>query len=187
MKPNLALLLLLLPLTTVLNARDNEFSPDRHDSDKHEKVSTASTTLAGQLRDIAGSTTMSRKSQEKLITSAVRLAVTAAVQGTNDPAKALKIALELAVSAGKAAPQFAEEIAEAIKNAPAISHIKGASREIIEAVHRGRDESDNDDTDTAHPDRDNHHKHDGKGDHDFGGHCDDPVVSPSGPHHTSGS
>jgi len=187
MKPNLALLLLLLPLTTVLPAKDNEPSPNRHTSDKHETAPTASTTLAGQLRDIAGSTTMSRKSQEKLITSAVRLAVNAAVQGANDPAKALKIALELAASAGKAAPLFADEIAEAIKNTPGISRIKGASREIIEAVHRGRDESDNDDPDTAHPDRDDHRKHGGKGDHDFGGHCDDPVVSPSGPHHTSGS
>ena len=173
MKPNLAILLLLLPLTAGLNAKDND--QDHSEVKERNEAPTPYSTLADQLKDIASSPTMTHKSQAKLVSSAVRLAVSTVTKGVNDPAKILKIAMDLAAAAGRAAPQFADEICDAIDGSPAVTHIPGLANLIKDAVQHGQDQAD--DTDTAHPERNEHKKH--GDDHDFGGHCDDPKVSPS--------
>ena len=183
MKPNLAILLLLLLPAAGLNAKDAGSDQRQADAKEHSEAPTPSTILAGQLKDIVSSSSMSRKSQAKLVSSAVHLAVVTATQGMTGPAKALNLALDLATTAGKAAPQFADEIADAINGTSIISRIEGASNRIKEAVYAGKDEAD--ETDTAYPERNEHRRH--KPDNDFGGHRDDPVVSPSGPHTTSSS
>ena len=171
MKPNHAILLLLLPLTTGLNAKDAESRPDVQE---HNAASTPSSILSDQLQEIVSSETMTRMSQAKLISSTVRIAVVTLTKGVNDPAKALKIALDLATTAAKAAPHFTEEISDAINGTPAIAHIDGASKLIKDAVQNGKNEAD--EPDTAFAERNSHHSQEGK--QDFGGPCVDPV-SPS--------
>ena len=84
MKPNLAILLLLLPLTAGLNAKDND--QDHSEVKERNEAPTPYSTLADQLKDIASSPTMTHKSQAKLVSSAVRLAVSTVTKGVNDPA-----------------------------------------------------------------------------------------------------
>ena len=182
MKPNHALLLLLLPMTTGMHAKDNGVEQNRPDTQGRNVAPTPATTLTDQLKAITSSETMNHKSQAKLISSTVRLAVITVTQGVNDPEKAMKIALDLATAAGKAAPLFADVIADAISHAPTISRIAGASLLIEDAVRDGKNETD--ETETAFPERNSHREREGK--HEFGGPCVDPV-SPSGPRNASSS
>src|ERR1019366_2187592 len=108
-------------LTTGLNAKDNGSDQDHAGAKEHNEVPAPYSTLSDQLKDIASTSSITRKSQEKLISSAVRLAVTTLTKGLNDPAKILKIATDLATVAGRSAPQFADEIGDAINGLPAIA------------------------------------------------------------------
>ena len=173
MKPNLAILLLLLPLTAGLEAKDARPAPSEPDPKEQNEAPTPAATLAAQVQEIASSTTLSRKSQAKLITSAVRLAITTVIEGIKDPAERLQLALELTTAATKAAPQFAATITSAVTGIPAIARIEGALDEIKEAVKKGKDQGDQ--PDLANPSSNpphSEHEFDGpdKGEH---------VVSPS--------
>ncbi len=158
MKPNLTLLLLLLPLTAGLRANDTGHAANQHVATEHNEAPTLADTLATQVQDIATSSTMSRKSQARLITNAVRLAITTAIEGIKDPEARLKLALELTTAATSAAPQFAATITGAVSGIPAIARIEGALDQIKEAVKKGQEHGD--EPDVANPSRDHgHHEH----------------------------
>lgn len=173
MKPNFALLLLLLPLTSGLHANDTGHAQHQPGATEQHEAPTVADTLATQVQEIASSSTLSRKSQAKLITNAVRLAITTATEGIKDPAERLKLALELTTVATKAAPQFAVTITSAVSGIPSIAKIEGALDGIKEAVKQGQEHGD--EPDLANPSRNpRHHEHEfdgpNKGEH---------VVSPS--------
>lgn len=173
MKPTAAILLLFLSLTSGLQAKDESHAQNQHDSSEQHEATSVADTLATQVQEIASSSTMSRKSQAKLITNAVRLAITTATEGIKDPAERLKLALELTTAATKAAPQFAATITGAVTGIPSIAKIEGAIDGIKEAVKQGQEHGD--EPDLANPSRNpRHHEHEfdgpNKGEH---------VVSPS--------
>ena len=175
MKPNIAILLLLLPLTTGLKAKDDGHDNKSHSTSEQSQALTASAILSGQLQEIASSSTLSPKSKAKLIANAVRTAITTATAEIKDPEQRLALALELTTAAAKAAPQFAASITSAVSGIPSIAHIKGALDEIQDAVKKGKEQGD--DTDTANPSHNDGHHH---GHHDFDGPGDhDHPVSPS--------
>ena len=93
--------------------------------------------LAAQVSEIASDTTMSRAAQEKLIASAVRLAIATAIEGIKDRAQALKIAVQLTTAAAKAAPRFGETIMLTASSIPALAGIDGALGQIQAAVLSG--------------------------------------------------
>ncbi len=179
MKPNLAVLLLLLPLGASLNAKDT-LSHQPEATELNEAQSPAAI-LAAQVQDIAASSTISRKSQAKLITNAIRRAITAATEGIKDPAQRLQIALELTTAAAKAAPHFAATITRAVTGLPALAKIEGALEQIQAAVKAGIETEQQ--IEIANPAVNaRHHEHEFDGP-DKG----ERVVSGSGPAHSSTS
>ena len=176
MKPNLPVLILLLPLAASLNANAADHADKQHGSSEQSQSLSPAAILSDQVQDIAASSALSPKSKSKLIANAVRTAINSVTAGIHDPAKRLELALELTTAAAKAAPQFATTITNAVANISSIAKIDGALDEIRDAVKKGQDQSD--DTDTANPSRGDshnhgHHEFEGPGDHDH------PVVSPS--------
>ena len=138
MKSHLAFLLVYLPVSAGLAAQDtnslqNQSGPAR----QTEETLTPEAVLAAQVSEIASSTTLSPKTQAKLIASAVRLAVLAATEAVADPAQRLTLALELATAAANAAPQFANAITTAVSSIPSIASINGALTQIKAAVQSG--------------------------------------------------
>jgi hypothetical protein len=135
-KPTLLLPLLLLPLSSVLAADNPPSTPSQSPAAQQEELSPAAI-LAGEVKEIASSTTLSRKAQAKLITNAVRTAVGAVIEGIKNPADRLKAALELATAAAQSAPHFAATITRAITSIPALAAIDGALEQIQSAVSDG--------------------------------------------------
>lgn len=135
MKSNLVLLFLLLQLSSGL-AATNPISTQPDTTEQKEELSPA-TILAGQVQEIASSTTLSRKDQARMITKAVRLAVMSATEGIKAPAERLKLAAQFATAAAKSAPHFAATITSAISEIPSIAEIDGASEQIAAAVSVG--------------------------------------------------
>lgn len=116
--------------------------------------------LAAKVREIAGSASLPREEREKSVADAVRVAVTAALEGITDDEKALAIALTFARSAATAAPEFALVIGNVVSGLAPIAKIGGAAGK-IEAVVRA----------AAKAAR--------SGNEEFGGEHSDVVVSPS--------
>ena len=174
MKPNIAILLLLLPLTVGLEAKEARRSPSDTGITEQNEANTPASILEAQVKEIASATTMSRKSQAKLITNAIRLAVTTAIEGVKKPVERLEIALELTTAAAKAAPQFAATITSAVSDLPAIARINGALDQIQAAVKAGIEAGE--ETELANP-AVNPPRPDS---HEFGGpDKGNPIVSPS--------
>ena len=137
MKQKLACLTLLLPLTTGFGAE--AVDPHENHSNPSAQVSeeTPATILAAQVKEIASSATTSRREKAKLIANAVRLAITTAMEGVKDPVARLRVALDLATAAAKAAPHFAVTITNAVSAIPALAGIEGALAQIQAAVRAG--------------------------------------------------
>jgi len=135
MKSNLALLLFLLPFTSGL-ATPASTPPQPATTEQNEALSPVEI-LSAQIKEIASSDATSRKTQAKLITKAVRLAVVSAIEGIKDPAERLKVASELATAAAKAAPHFAATISSAISDIPSIAEIDGGAKQIASAISAG--------------------------------------------------
>lgn len=91
--------------------------------------------LAAQVREIAGSSLISRAKKEKRISTAVRVAVVSATAYRKDPREILGVALALTEAAARAAPQFAEVIANSASFASAVSRIDGAPGRIRTAAY----------------------------------------------------
>ena len=143
MKSHLAFLLVYLPVSAGLAAQDtnslqNQSGPAR----QTEETLTPEAVLAAQVSEIASSTTLSPKTQAKLIANAVRLAVLTATEGVTDPTRRLTLALELAAAAAKAAPHFADAITTAVSSIPSIAGINGALAQIKAAVLSGTQAAD---------------------------------------------
>ncbi len=149
MKTNLSILLLALPLATGLTAKDDSHTNRPHNTEEQGQAQSPAAILTAQVSEIASSPTMSAKSKTKLITNAVRLAITTATAEIKDQEKRLALALELTTAATKAAPQFATTISRAVSSLPAIASIKGAADEIDAAVKNAREASE--EPDTANP------------------------------------
>ncbi len=174
MKPNLAILLVLLPLAAELSAKEATASSRHQSPTEQNEEQTPAVILADQVKEIAASSAMSRKSQSKLITNAVHMAITAAIEGIKDPAERLSVALELATVAVQAAPQFSATIASAVSGIPSIAGIEGALEHIQSAVQAGLDAGH--EPDLANPAVNPAHSQK----HEFGGpNHGETVVSPS--------
>ena len=174
MKPNLAILLLLLPLSAALTAKEATSSPDRHNAGEQSDSETPASILAAQVKDIAASPTMSLKTQAKLITNAVQTVISAAIEGIKEPAERLTIATGLATVAAQAAPQFAATITSAVSTIPSIAKIDGARDQIQSAINAGLEARE--EPDLANPAVNPAHA----GQHEFGGpNRGEHIVSPS--------
>lgn len=174
MKPNLAILLLLLPIAAPLVAKETAPASDRHHATEQSEADTPAAILAEQVKEIAASSTMSLKTQAKLIANAVKTAISAAIEGIKDPAERLNVAMDLATVAAKAAPEFAATITSAVSTIPSIAKIEGAQEQIQSAVKAGLDARDQPDlaNPATNPAR--------SGQHEFGGpNRGEHIVSPS--------
>lgn len=98
-------------------------------------LSTQTAVLAAQVGEIANSVAISRAKKEKRISTAVRVAVAAATAYKKDPTEILGIALELTEMAARAAPPFAEVIANAASFSPAVARIDAAPGQIRAAAY----------------------------------------------------
>jgi hypothetical protein len=137
MKTKLALFLLLLPLIAGLDATAAAPAPSRPEATGQNAELTPTAILAAQVKEITSSANLSRKSQAKLIADAVRRAITAVTEGVKDPAERLKLALELATVAAKAAPSFAATITSTVSGTPTIASIEGVLDRVQAAVKTG--------------------------------------------------
>ncbi len=90
--------------------------------------------LAGQVREIARSSMISRAKKEKRISTAVRVAIVSDTAYRRDSEEILAIALGLTKAAARVAPQFAEVISNSVSFASAVSRIDGASGQIRTAA-----------------------------------------------------
>lgn len=135
MNPKIPLILFCLPLATTFAA--TKTAPPAPESVQGGDEQSPAAILAAQVEEIASATSMSRKSQAKLITDAVRLALTTATEGLKKPGDRLRVAAELATAAAKAAPHFAATITSAITSVPSIAGIEGALEKIQAAVSAG--------------------------------------------------
>ena len=131
MKSKTLLCLALLPITSAFAANKPASAPTEASAPSEELTPAA--VLASQIHDIV-STDHSPKEQAKLITSAVRLAVSSTIEGKNKPSERLAIAMELASAAAKVAPQFAATITNAVSSLPAFADLDGAAEQIQYAV-----------------------------------------------------
>ena len=95
----------------------------------------ASSELAAQVHEIAHSSAISRAKKEKRISTAVRVAVVAATAYKQKPEDVLSVALELTDAAARAAPGFADIIANAVSFTPALSRIDAAPGQIRNAAY----------------------------------------------------
>ncbi len=175
MKPNLAILLLLLPLSAGIEAKAASTAPHQPDTTEHNPAKTPANRLAAEVTEIAATTAISRKAQAKKITSAIRQAINAATEGITDPAERLKVALQLTTVAAKAAPQFAATITSAVAGLPSLAKIEGAIEQIKSAVSAGIESADEPGlaNPAANPRPNSAH-------HEFGGpNKGDTIVSPS--------
>lgn len=125
------LCLLLLPFASALAANKN--APAPVEASAQNEAPTPESVLASQVQDIVSSD-RSPKEQGKLISSAVRLAVSSAIEGKKKPAERLAAAMELAAAAAKAAPHFATTITSAVSSLPAFADLDGAAEQIQYAV-----------------------------------------------------
>ncbi len=137
MKTRLASCLVFLLVTIGLRAGDVSSDQSPGSAPDQAEQPTPATILASQVGEIASSSSLSRKTKEERITSAVRLAVIAATADVKDPEQALTIALGLATAAAKAAPDFATVIRDAILSIPSIAAIDGALAQLQKAVLDG--------------------------------------------------
>ena len=96
--------------------------------------STLAAQLGVEVGEIAHATTISRAKKEKRVSTAVRVTVVAATAYKQNPDEILGIGLDLAAAAARAAPAYAEVIANAVSFAPTIARIDGASSQIRTAV-----------------------------------------------------
>ena len=175
MKTTTAILLLLLPMTAGLQAKDEGHAQNNQGSSEQNAAPTLADTLAAQVKEIASSESMSRKSQAKLITNAIRLAITTATEGIKDPSARLQLAMELTTAATTAAPQFAATITSAVSGIPSIAKIDGALDSIKDAVKKGQEQGE--EPEVANPSRDHGHR-----EHEFDGpDKGEHIVSPSAP------
>jgi len=144
MKTRLAFCLVFLLLTVGVRAEDVTSHRGPGASPDQTEPPTPGTMLATQVSEIAASSTLPRKTKEKRIASAVRLAVIAATTDVNEPGQVLTIALGLATMAAKAAPDFAAAIRDAIFSIPSIASIDGALAQlqtaVLEGARAGREE-----------------------------------------------
>jgi hypothetical protein len=83
-------------------------------------LAAAAARLAGDVSDMARTSSVARAKREKQVVEAVRMAVSAAVGRTWEPAEVLAVARPLVAAAAAAAPEFAEAISNAIAFAPAM-------------------------------------------------------------------
>jgi hypothetical protein len=90
--------------------------------------------LAAKVREIANSNLISQAKKEKRISTAVRVAVVTATAYKDDAAGALAVAIDLTQAAARAAPHYAEVIANAAAFAPAVARIDSASARIRTAA-----------------------------------------------------
>lgn len=147
MKTNLIFLIVLLPITSGFAA--TSATPDQPENTGQTEEQNPAVILGEEVRNIADTTTISRKAQAKLITQAVRTAIISATEGIKDPAQRLKVASELATAATKAAPHFAATITSAISTIPSIAAIDGGLEQIQAAVSAGLESSE--ETSIANP------------------------------------
>ena len=119
-------LLILLGSAAESGAKTNRSSASHLTQAGDADRSAAADNLAEQVRAIANSSAISKAKKEKRISTAVRIAVVAATAYKKNPDEILGIALELAESAARAAPHFAEVIANAVSFASPLARIDSA-------------------------------------------------------------
>lgn len=118
-------------LANSTRAQDAESSaPARGQSIGH-----VANSLYRQVSEITSSMSISSAKKEKRIATAVRVAVVAATAYKSDQDEVMGIALQLTRAAAKAAPRYAETIANAVAFAPAVSRIEGGSSRIRIAAY----------------------------------------------------
>jgi polysaccharide biosynthesis protein VpsM len=100
-----------------------------------QSVGRLATSLYRQVSEITSSLSISTAKKEKRIATAVRVAVVGATAYKTDPDEVMGIALQLTRAAAKAAPRFAETIANAVAFAPSVSRIEGGSSRIRIAAY----------------------------------------------------
>jgi len=93
--------------------------------------------IHAQVQAIAQSHTLSRAKKEKKIAATIRVAIAAATAYQKNSAASLNIAVDLAIAAAQAAPQFTRVIIDAASFTPTIARIDGASSQIEAAINAG--------------------------------------------------
>ncbi len=109
-------------------------APPRGAAESPEQ-SDAAGDLADQVSEISHSAAISRAKKEKRISTAVRVAVVAATAYKQKPEEVLGVALDLTEAATRAAPGFAEVIANAVSFTPALARIDNAAGQIRSAAY----------------------------------------------------
>lgn len=148
MKTWLSTLVLILSANALVAAQSA--LPASSNSSAVESGVAPESVLATQVNEVAASTTMTRKTKDKLISSAVRLAISSAIQGIKDPTRALNIAVQFTSAAAAAAPDFADTILAASASVPGIAGLDGALAALQAAVNAGVDGA-GDDSGTTGP------------------------------------
>lgn len=189
MKTKPALLLLALPLGAGMAAEKNgpgsapTAQVTRSDRDKV----TPGSILAAQIQEIVETKDLSDESKSRQIAAAIRLAITTTLRNVTDPREATRAVIELTQAATAAAPKFADLIFRTVtttaREIPVLANQPGLAETlrnvVTDAVREAADSAAGSDRGDR-GDRGNHHNDDhGDNDHDFHGHGDDHIVSPS--------
>ena len=109
------------------------------------------TILAAQVSEIAATQRFSVKQKSTLISRAVRNAVVMATSDITDSTQVLKIALELAAVAAKAAPKYANVIGHAVTDIPSIMKIDGSAGAVVATVEAAAAETETENVAYAAP------------------------------------
>ncbi|HZP60498.1 MAG TPA: hypothetical protein VFB27_09265 [Opitutaceae bacterium] len=132
MKTHLALLLFVFLAANLQAAEDPSPNDQRPAAGAHKTLSAPA--LAAEVREIAGSATLSPKEKADQIAATVHDAITTAVGQLKNPEEILKTTLRFARLAAAAAPQFTAAIINGVSGIPAIAGMDGALAEIQTAV-----------------------------------------------------
>ena len=129
--------LFLAALLTCLGAAAThaQSAPEPAASTRRSSRSALAASLYSQVSEIAGSVTISSSKKEKRIATAVRVAVIAGAAYKSDPEAVLAVAVELARAAARAAPRYADTIANAAAFAPPVARIDGSAGRIRTATY----------------------------------------------------
>jgi len=112
-----ALFLLSLPVAAGLTAAESNPPSDPVSAVQPAVALTPGSILAAQIRDIVATKDLSRRSQNRQIATAIRLAITTATAKIKNFDEALKLVEEITAQAAQAAPEFAEVITAAVSEA----------------------------------------------------------------------
>lgn len=97
--------------------------------------------MSRYLREVTESWGLSRERKEKRICTLVRIETVARTAYLKDPFEILRVANEIASSAGKVAPDFSTVIAETIAAVPAVARAHGAKEQFVKAAEEPKREA----------------------------------------------